>query len=315
MANTPDLTTCLASDNGRGELLPLSPFYALRYHFGMLLGVDDFETEQAYHRAKMRLHNAWLHREGVVWGFDVRLDRDIGEIRVTPGLALDPAGHELHLESDACVNIGQWFDKHREDPDFPDVDPDNPVFDAHVVIRFKACLTRQVPALMEPCSNDGAGTAYSRVFETVEILLRPNLAPPRVYPYHLLRLMFGIDEPRKKENSNEVTDADTAVLDDVARIQGLPAGQRAAENLKAFHRFAALDVIDLKPARSEDGARALLFPGKDDDPVTLANITGIELKRQNDVWVVEPGWVVDPSVRPSHVATSTLQDLLAALLI
>jgi hypothetical protein len=312
MANTPDLTTCLASDNGGGELLPLSPFYALRYHFGMLLGVDDFETEQAYHRAKMRLHNAWLHREGVVWGFDVRLDQNAGEIRVTPGLALDPAGHELHLEADACVNVGQWFDKHREDPDFPDVDPDNPTFDAHVVIRFKACLTRQVPALMEPCSNGNAGTAYSRVFETVEILLRPNQAPPRVYPYHRLRLLFGLDEPRTEEG--EVVDADQAVLDELANIQGLPAGQQVAARLKAFHRFAALDVIDLKPATSEDGARALLFPGRDDDPVTLANVTGVELTRQNDAWVLSGG-TVDTSVRPSHVATSTLQDLLAALII
>jgi hypothetical protein len=312
MANTPDLTTCLASDNGGGALLPLSPFYALRYHFGMLLGVDDFETEQAYHRAKMRLHNAWLHRAGVVWGFDVRLNQNAGEIRVTPGLALDPAGHELHLEADACVNVGQWFDKHREDPDFPDVDPDNPIFDAHVVIRFKACLTRQVPALMEPCSNGGAGTAYSRVFETVEILLRPNLAPQPVYPYHRLRLLFGLDEPRMKEG--EVVDADQAVLDALADIQGLPAGQQAAACLKAFHRFSALDVIDLKPATSEDGARSLLFPGRDDDPVTLANIAGVELTRQNNAWLLSGG-TVDTSVRPSHVATSTLQDLLAALLI
>ena len=69
MSNTPDMTSCFPSVDGQGQdLLPLSPFYTLSYHFGMLLGVDDFETEQAYHRAKQRLHNAWLHGEGVVWG-------------------------------------------------------------------------------------------------------------------------------------------------------------------------------------------------------------------------------------------------------
>ena len=52
-------------------MLPASPFTALQYHFGMLLGVDDLETAQAYPRGKIRLHNAWLHREGVVWGFNV----------------------------------------------------------------------------------------------------------------------------------------------------------------------------------------------------------------------------------------------------
>jgi len=314
MANTPDQATCLTADEGGGELLPLSPFYALRYHFGMLLGVDDFETEQAYHRAKMCLHNAWLHREGVVWGFGVSLDQQHGEIRVASGLALDAAGHELHLEADACVNIGEWFDKHEKDPGFTvKTEGDSKTFDAHVVIRFKTCLTRQVPALLEPCDNANTGTAYSRVFETVEILLLPNLSPPRVYPYHRLRLLFGLDEPKKKEGSTEITDADKAVLDELGNIQKLPREQQTAAYLKAFHRFAALDEIDLKPATSEDSARTLLFPGRDDDAVVIADIAGIKLTRQNNGWALAGG-AVDTAVRPSHVATSALQDLLAASL-
>src|ERR1044072_795977 len=108
MANTPAGATRFAAEGG-DELLPLSPFYALSYHFGMLLGVGDFETEQAYHRAKMRLHNAWLHRECVVWGFDVQLDLQLeqprGEARVLPGLALDAAWYDLQLEREAGVNV------------------------------------------------------------------------------------------------------------------------------------------------------------------------------------------------------------------
>src|SRR5881394_1839811 len=289
MSNTPDLqsrvaaygdssnsmqVSCITTDDGRSELLPLSPFNALRYHFGMLLGVDDFETEQAYHRAKMRIHNAWLHRAGVVWGFGVKVDTEHGEIRVTPGLALDAAGHELHLEADACINVGDWFDKHEKDAGF---DLQRERFDLHVVIRFKACLTRQVPALLEPCDNASTGTAYSRVFETIEILLLPGLAPLPVYPYHRLRLMFGVDKPKKKNGSTDNTEADQIVLDEVARIRALPGADQPAEWLQAFHRFAALDEIDLQPATSEDGARTLLFPGRDDEFVVLANITDLRL--------------------------------------
>jgi hypothetical protein len=315
MSNTPDLATCLATDEGRGELLSLSPFTSLHYHFGMLLGVDDFETEQAYHRAKMRLHNAWLHREGVVWGFGVNLDAEYGEIHVAPGMALDAAGHELHLEADACVNVGEWFDRHEKDPDFVvETDGERKKFDVHVVIRFKACLTRQVPALLEPCDNANTGTAYSRVFETLEILLLPNRAQPRVYPYHLLRLLFGLDEPKRKEGSTtENTPEDQAVLDEVKRIQALPGAQQAASWLEAFHRFAALDEMALQPAKSEDGARTLLFPGRDDDPVLLADITGLTLIKKNGGWVLSGG-TVDTAVRPSHVATTTIQDLLCGSL-
>ena len=69
-------------------LLPANPYTALQFHFGMLLGVDDLEVSQAYPRGKMRLHNSWLHREGVVWGFNVRLN-ERNELAVSPGLALD----------------------------------------------------------------------------------------------------------------------------------------------------------------------------------------------------------------------------------
>ncbi len=310
MANTPDAATCFASAEGGDELQPLSPFYALSYHFGMLLGVGDFETEQAYHRAKMRLHNAWLHREGVVWGFDVQLDPARGEARVLPGLALDAAGHELHLEREACVNVGEWFAAHKDDADLEveDLDDGAKRFDAHVVARFKACLTRQVPAMSEPCDGaNGSGTAYSRVFETVELLLRPGPAPARVYPYHRLRLLFAL-EPAVEENGAVVA-GDQEVLDARADILALPSEQQPGAYLQAFRRFAAFDEIDLRPATSEDGTRTLLFPGGEQEPLVLANLSDLVVGRQNDKWVLTGG-AVDVTVRPSHVATSTIQELL-----
>ena len=308
MSSTPDMASCFTNSEERSELLPLSPFYALSYHFGMLLGVDDFETEQAYHRAKMRLHNGWLHREGVIWGFDVQTDQARGEVRVLPGLALDLAGRELHLETDACVNVGQWFEAHRRNAGFTITEVENGFqFDAHVVIRFKACLTRQVPALMEPCAGAGSDTAYSRVFETLEILLRPGRAPARNLPYHRLRLLFGLAAPNEENGS--ITPGDQQVLDELAAILGHPREDQPAAYLRAFYRFAALDEIELQPAKSADGERLFLFPGGDEVVVVLADITGITLERREGGLALTAG-TVDTAVRPSHVATTTIQDLL-----
>lgn len=309
MAN-PDSATGTCEDHGLSELLPLSPYSALSYHFGMLLGVDDFETEQAYHRAKHRLHNAWLHREGVVWGFGVEIDKDQGEIKVAPGLALDAAGHELHLDAAVCLDVEKWLEKNKDDPDLEleTTDNEKKIKHAHVVIRFKACLTRQVPAFLEPCNNAGTGTAYSRIFETVEVLMLPGTARVKDPPYHRLRLLFGV-EPAETGEDDITTPGDQEVLDALAEIQALPEDERPAALMAAFHRFAALDEIDLQPAKSEDDARTLLFPGRDDEPVVLANITDLTLTKQNGGWVVSGG-EVDSSVRPSHVATTTIQDLL-----
>lgn len=303
MADTPDITTCPDTSAGRED--SLSPFYALNYHFGMLLGVDDFATEQQYHHGKMRLHNAWLHRAGVVWGFDVRLDLEHGEIRVLPGLALDASGHELHLDADACVNVVEWFQAHKDDEGFTPVTTATGVkFDAHVEIRFKACLTRQVPALLEPCEGGAGGTAYSRLFETVDIRLLPGKAPaPAAPPYHRLRVLFGLEDP--------VLPADQPVVDARTAVLALASEQQPTAYLKALREFAALDEIDLQPAKSSDDATRLLFPAPGDTPVVLANISEITLDRSGTNGSLKlTGGTVDVTVRPSHIATATIQELL-----
>ena len=66
---------------GMDEMLPVDPFRSLYVHFGMLLGVDDFRTVDAYHRGKMWFHSAWLHRQGTLWGLAVQLDQAMGEVR------------------------------------------------------------------------------------------------------------------------------------------------------------------------------------------------------------------------------------------
>lgn len=315
MADTSNITNCSATsldfcpDMSAGRDDSLSPFYALNYHFGMLLGVDDFATEQLYHHGKMRLHNAWLHRAGVVWGFDVKLDKEHGEIRVKPGLALDASGQELHLDADACVNVAEWFEAHKGDEDFfPTETKAESKFDARVEIRFKSCLTRQVPALIEPCEGGAGGTAYSRVFETVDIRLvgvkktEQGTTPPPP-PYHRLRVLFGLEDP--------VLPADQPVVDERSAILLLPSEQQSPAYLKALRKFAALDEIDLQPAMSSDESTRLLYPKAGDFPVILANINGITLdKDANSGKLNLTGGEVDITVRSTHIATATIQELL-----
>ena len=306
-----DLGSCISSNGGTaGGLTPVNPYYALRYQFGMLLGVDDFETEQAYHRGKTRLHNAWLHRDGVVWGLDVQLDTAHNQIKVTPGLALDPAGHELHLDATACVDVTKWYDAHSKDAGFKQtaIAGGGVKFDAYVVIAFQACLTRQVPAMMEPCQNsNGTDTAYSRVSETVKLSLLNGIPDAVAPPYWRLRLLFGLTTV--PAGGGTVTPAQQEVIDARNLILGLPLSDQPQAYLKAFRKFAALDEIELQPANGPDGKSVLLFPGADDSGVLLAQITGITLENKG-AGLVLSGGTVDTSVRHSHVATSTIEELL-----
>ena len=138
---TPTSPNPVRSSECTAEPLPVDPYRSLRVRFGMLLGEEDFTTIGAYHRGKGWLHNAWLHRQGVVWGLGVELDARQGEIRVLPGLALDGLGRELRLDVPMCVNVSAWLD--AQNPPVPvRKERGATLVDLHVVIRFRGCLDR-----------------------------------------------------------------------------------------------------------------------------------------------------------------------------
>ncbi|HQR44159.1 MAG TPA: hypothetical protein PLX97_15795, partial [Gemmatales bacterium] len=165
-------------------------------------------------------------------------------------------------------------------------------------------LTRQVPALIEPCEGGAGGTAYSRVFETVDIRLVAGKAPtPAAPPYHRLRVLFDLEEP--------VLPADQAVADERSAILNLPSEQQPAAYLKALRKFAAFDEIDLQPAKDINDEVRLLYPQPGDFPLILADIIGITLNLDSNSGSLKlTGGEVDVTVRPSHIATATIQELL-----
>ncbi|ODS25044.1 hypothetical protein AB835_00630 [Candidatus Endobugula sertula] len=305
-----------------GKTLPIDPFRSLYVHFGMLLGVEDFRTVDAYHRGKMWFHNAWLHRQGALWGLEVSLDAENNEVRVSAGAALDAMGHELYLQQDACLNLNAWYQQHNNDPEFEDIvqtDPDTgaKTFSAHVVIQFKACLNRQVPALTEPCDGSNATTAYSRVAETVELKLVPGLAPqwreePGQLPFHRVRLLFGLEDAMV-DGDGVVIDSDQDVLDSRTAILALPNEQQASAYLNALRHFSTFDAMELRPAAVDDGDFYSLFPSVNPNAIPLANIIDITLHPSSHGFEVDKDIVtsdaIDNTIRPVHIPTSTQQEL------
>jgi hypothetical protein len=283
--------------------LPDGPFTSLRYHFGMLLGVEDFSTEQRYHRGKMRLHNAWLHRAGIVWGLDVDAALDKRELRVGPGLALDPTGRELHLDVRCCMDIGAWYDENGKDIQTRVDDSGAILFDGRIELVFCSCGTRPVPSISAPCEGAAVDTAYARTFETVSIRFVPELATPVPPPYPRLRLLFGIDDGASKELAQDELDAINK-----ARADVLTSGTLSQTLLEKFREFADMDTAGMTPASPPDGT-ASVFPALEDAGVVLANVKDIALKGSTGNWTLT-GATIDRTPRRVHVATETIEELL-----
>lgn len=305
IAATTDMSTCIP-DSGS---LPEDPYTALRYHFGMLLGVDDFTTEQTYHRAKMRLHNAWLHRAGIVWGLDVDALEDKRELRVGPGLALDPTGRELHLDVRCCIDIGAWYDANTAGANAQTLADGSVQFDGHIELDFCACATRPVPAISGPCEGADVDTAYSRTYETVAIRFVPGLAAAAASPYPRLRLLLGLDDGAPPD----IPDA-ADVLAARADVSAQPAAAQPDKLLAYFREFADRDTVAMTPATSADGTTPLLYPDTDDAGVVLANVGGITLQGSTGNWTLT-GYSIDRTPRRAHVATQTIEELLCGRLL
>lgn len=305
-----------------GGPLPADPLCSVRYNYGMLLGEEDFVADQAYHRGKHRLHGAWLHGAGVVWGLEVSLPQaddgtPTGDLQVGRGLALDPLGEELVVDRPWCVDVGQWLTVHRNDPDFVPTSgggagDDNIVFDAHVVVCFRTCLARPVPAMVDPCrttTNGGADVACSRTVETVRLELRPGKAPAPPDPpspsHHLLRILFGLDAPSGTPTGAETT----AAARRAAVLAASDLDTRTSLLLAAFREMAALDTLGWA---ADAAAAPPLFPSAPEPCVALADVTDLTLDRDGDGWTLVSG-TVDATVRPALVPTDVVQELLCGL--
>jgi hypothetical protein len=316
VANTPDLATCLEVGPGQDDaVLPVNPFLAVRYQFGMLLGVEDFDAAEGYPRGKTRLHNAWLHGGGVVWGFDVQAPQTSpptdtslsGELLVKAGLALDRVGHELYLDQDACVDVGAWYALHKDEQavkDVTEVDAPTGVVtlkELHVELSFAACLSRQVPAMSEPCDGAaGTSTAYSRARELVRLTLSPGLASSRVDDYPTLRYLFGLGPAPANPTAHQA--------EAIASVNGGFSDQ--GQFLALYRQCAVADETAMEAASVPVLGKHSYFPVADEaPPLMLADLTGVKLAPQPGGAFKMTAVALDVNVRPAHVATSTLEEL------
>jgi hypothetical protein len=302
MTVNPDLV--LTAGPSCGDIgVAVNPFLSNHYHFGMLLGVDDLEADQGYHRGKTWLHNAWLHGQGTVWGLAVSLRAERREIVVAPGLALTRAGREVYLDRENCVDIGRWLDELAPDTLVITVDGDQRRFVVHIVASPRQCLDRPVPSIAEPCAGASTETAYSRSMEIARLEIRPGAPDPVPVDRPALRAFLGL---------TPVDDADlaTAVADAYTDIAAQPVDEQGAATVRWLNRFAVQDALVRAP--SEPGA---IFPGPDDEGVLLATVS-VTLTGNGDaaVMVVDDANPsrVDQRDRPVLVPSSVLQDLAAA---
>lgn len=152
---------------------PLDPLKRVNYTFGLVLGVDEFEQEQIYFRAKDKSHSRLLHGYGTDYGLAVSIGNDGTpnvEVRVACGVAVNPQGQEIHVSRTMCARINDWLTKYNTALQSIFGPPPLPL-SLCVVLCYRECLTDQVPVPGEPCRTQSDSMAPSHVAEAFELKL------------------------------------------------------------------------------------------------------------------------------------------------
>lgn len=154
------VATASAADPGRH----------VNFTSGMVLGVDDYRQEFAYHSAR----DKWIVRDflgyGTLSGLAVSVEDDGANgprVRVTAGAAAAPSGQLICVGREQCGSVNAWLarDEVKETIRLMLLDPNQDHLDLslYLTLCYVDCAVADVPIPGEPCRSDENLMAPSRI--------------------------------------------------------------------------------------------------------------------------------------------------------
>jgi hypothetical protein len=149
----------------------------VRYFSRQLLDANDLTDDQAYHRAKQRLHNRLLHGWGIVCGLEVKANstpQSPLNVTICPGLALGPQGDEIYIPEEVQFDLAKCTigpaQGRCSSPGSPSVlgrvDPSKPFW---IAIKYECCPSRPVRISPHGCGCSDTACEYSRIRDGFEV--------------------------------------------------------------------------------------------------------------------------------------------------
>jgi hypothetical protein len=152
------------------------------YATGRMLGVEDFQTEQTYHRGRLARVLSQAIGTGTVSGLKVQADSSATpadtELQVTPGVAIDRAGRVIDVPYMVCIRLDRYLTTQ------PDGDKINAfkagAIVADVFLSFVACDRGKTPSFATLDDYDATDAfVANRLLDSfaVVLVLRADAAP------------------------------------------------------------------------------------------------------------------------------------------
>ncbi len=173
------MSACCFTKQVTTNLAPPDPAKHVNYVRGMVLEVDEFTQEFAYHSNRDR----WLAREAIgygtlrglalSWSFEKDNDGKVQpKLMVTSGVALSPCGQLICVSSNQCADINQWLAARDAtiSKQF-DANATNGELTLHVTLAYSDCPTDDAPVPGEPCRSAAELMQPSRIADSFQLEL------------------------------------------------------------------------------------------------------------------------------------------------
>lgn len=291
----------------------------VNYTKGMLLGVDDFVQEQAWHIARRHELARELAGYGTARGLKVSTGNSGRTVVVGPGIGWTPSGSPVCVPDEQCADVTAWLRK--QDATFKaDLGSGTSDLTVHVVLAYQGVPTDKVPVPGEPCRSEDALTANSRIADCFLLSLRTQ-APPQIEEDAIRDFADWLAQVPVDLSSPPMSDEDfLQSLRDAAEgwltpssppptdymLGSPPMGLSSTDDL--LRVALRLWVTELRPlwrARYGCGPNPIA-PGTDDDAFLLATLT----LRVDGTALTGEVTHIDESRRPVLLSLRMLQELI-----
>jgi hypothetical protein len=158
------------------------PAKHVNYTQGMVLGVDDFNQEFAYHAGHLRWLAHGLIGYGTVRGLRVSINPDPSapQVVVSAGNAVSPLGHLICVPQPQCARLDDWLAANQADL-LPNLgSPLATTAHLYVVLSYAETPVDLVPIPGEPCRSETDTMAPSRLADDFRLEL--IAVPPKTVP-------------------------------------------------------------------------------------------------------------------------------------
>lgn len=163
----------------------------VNYVTGVLLGAEDFQAEQEYHRGRLARALAYAMGHGTLAGLEVShhpaqaADADnparLEELVVAPGLAIDRVGRLLEVPSSRCLKLADWYAAQSPQVLRQAWHEADSLFSgsvsgvaADLFIRFVVCEQGKTPAFSGSAFTSFDSVTAARLRDSFEIELVPR---------------------------------------------------------------------------------------------------------------------------------------------